>query len=132
MNKTAAGDSLDYPKFTKLLTVLGWGLLLLSAYSNTHMGLCIAVILIGTMPLTLTIAIRSESLSYAKDFRRSWVDKVMENANNILLVGGVVAVVYGFKTENILFTLWLGVIYIITVSLAMWLAWKIVRRKSTV
>ena len=80
------------------------------------------------MPLTLTIAIRSEKMSYAKEFKRSWADWVMENTNNFLLAGGIVTFVYGVTTENLLFAIWLGVMYITATALAMWSAWKIVKK----
>ena len=128
MNKIAVENALDYPNATKFLTVLGWILLVLSGYSNHHIGLAIVVIFIVTMPLTLTIATRSEKMSYAKEFKRSWADWVMENTNNFLLVGGITAFVYGFTTENLLFALWLGVMYITATALAMWSAWKIVKK----
>ncbi len=128
MNKIAVENVLDYPNATKFLTILGWILLVLSGYSNHHIGISILIIFFATIPLTLTIAIRSEKMSHAKEFKRSWADWVMENTNNFLLVGGIATFVYGLTTENLLFALWLGVMYITAVALAMWSAWKFVKK----
>jgi len=130
MNKTTVGGALDYPNFTKLLVFLGAGILLVSGYLNLHIAQSAVVIFFATMPLTLTVALRSESLSYATEFRRSWADWVMENTNNFLLIGGIATFVYGLVNESFIFAAWLGLIYIVTISLAMWVAWKVARKIS--
>lgn len=118
MNKIVVENALDYPNAIKFLTILSSIVLVLSGYLNHHIGLSILVIFIATTPSTLTIAIRSEKISYAKEFKRSWADWVMKNTNNLLLIGGIAAFVCGLTAEHLLFALWLGILYITATVLA--------------
>ena len=126
MMKASIEHAADYPRLVKALTYIGWLFTIAAGLANYDLGLLILVVFFGVLPITMLVAIRSEQMSYAPSFRRSWVDWVLENTNNLLLIGGVATAIYGFL-ESFLFGILAGFMYIVTISLTMDISWKISR-----
>ena len=126
MLRTKVDQILEYRNITRALMVFGIVLVLASCALDQRILTASLVILLLSLPLTLIIAIRTEKIAHASEFKRTWTDWLMEQTNTILLIAGIVVFGYGL-TVGILFGLWISVIYVAVISLSMTLSWPVVR-----